>query len=96
MVPGAFRLRLYHNKRLFTYEITPEEARRWLDDLLTLTRMAEALPAPTVTAEESAGGRLARTGCTTRVGLIIVALLVGLPTCVLALAAAGFFVLAIQ
>jgi hypothetical protein len=94
--PGALCLRLYHNKRLFRYEITAQEARQWLDDLLTLTRIAEALPAPTVTAEESAGERLVRTGGATRVALIMVALLVGLPTCVLAFAAALFFVWAIQ
>jgi hypothetical protein len=94
--PGAFRLRLYHSKRLFRFEITPEEAQRWLDDLLTLARIAEGLPAPTVTAEESSAERLVRSGGTTRIGLIIVALLVGVPTCLLALAAAGFFVWAVR
>jgi hypothetical protein len=94
--PGALRLRLYHNKRLFTYDVTPEEARRWLEDLLALVRVAEALPAPAVTAEESTAERLVRTGGASRVGLIVVALLVGLPTCVLAVAAAVFFVWAIQ
>jgi hypothetical protein len=94
--PGVFRLRLYHSKRLFKYEITTKEAGRWLDDLLALARIAEGLPAPTVTAEESAAERLVRTGGTTRIGLIIVALLVGVPACVLTLAAAVFFVWAIR
>jgi hypothetical protein len=94
--PGAFRLRLYHSKHLFKYEITPKEAGRWLDDLLALARIAEGLPAPAVTAEESAAERLVRTGGTTRIGLIIVALLVGVPACVLAVAAAAFFLWAIR
>jgi hypothetical protein len=94
--PGAFRLRLYHSKRLFKFEITAEEAQRWLDDLLVLARIAEGLPAPTVTAEESTAERLVRTGAASRIGLLIVALLVGVPTCILALAAAVFFVWAIQ
>ncbi|MBS3783859.1 MAG: hypothetical protein KGY78_05410 [Anaerolineae bacterium] len=94
--PGAFRLRLYHSQRLFGFEITPEEAQRWLDDLLALTRIAERLPGPTVTAEESAGERLARSGGASRIGLVIVALVVGIPTCILAVAAAIFFAWSIR
>ena len=94
--PGSFRLRLYRTKHLFKYDITPEDAQQWLDDLLALAHIAESLPAPKVTDEESTAERLARTGGTQRIGLIGVALLVGLPTCVLAVAAAAFFVWAIQ
>jgi hypothetical protein len=94
--PGAFRLRLYQSKRLFGFEITAEEAQRWLADLLALARIAEGLPGPTVTDEESAAERLVRSGGASRVGLLIVALLVGVPTCVLALAAALFFVWAVR
>ncbi len=94
--PGAFRLRLYRSKRLFNYEIAAAEARQWIDDLLALALVAEGVPAPTVTDEESSAERLVRTGGATRVGLIVVALLVGVPTCVLALAAAAFFAWAIQ
>ena len=94
--PGAFRLRLYHSQRLFGFEITSEEAQRWLDDLLALTRIAEQLPGPTVTAEESAGERIVRTGAASRIGLVIVALVVGIPTCILAVAAAIFFAWSIR
>ena len=94
--PGSLRLRLYYSKRLFKHEITPEEAERWLDDLLALTRIAERLPAPMVTADESVGERLARSDGASRIGLVIVAVLVGVPTCILALAAAVFFLWAIQ
>jgi hypothetical protein len=94
--PGMFRLRLYRSKRLFTYTITPEEAQQWTDDLLALARVAEGFPAPTLTDEESAGERLVRTGGASRVALVAVALLIGVPTCVLVLAAAAFFVWAIQ
>jgi len=96
LAPGAFRLRLYQNKHLFRFDITHEEAQDWLDDLLTLASTAEALPAPTVTDEESTAERMVRTGGTRSIALITVALLVGLPTCVLAVAAAAFFVWAIQ
>ena len=51
--PGMFHLRLYRNKNLFRYDIEPEEAREWLNDLLALARIAEGLPTPRVTAEES-------------------------------------------
>lgn len=94
--PGVFQLRLYHNKNLFRYDVTPGEAERWLHDLRALARIAESLPAPKVTAQESTTERLARTGGLNRIGLIAVALLVGLPTCVLGLAAAAFYVWAIQ
>ncbi len=94
--PGAFYLRLYRNKNLFKYGIEPEEAQAWFDDLLTLARIAEGLPAPQVTAEESGAERMVRSGRTFPVVLLTVVLLVGLPTCVLATAAAVFFVLAIR
>ena len=94
--PGAFRLRLYRNKHLFKYEITSEETHRWLDDLLILARAAESLLAPTVTAEESSAERLVRSGGAGRIGLIIVALPVGGPTCLLALAAVVFFAWAVR
>ncbi len=96
LAPGAFCLRLYQNKNLFKYDVTPEEAEQWLDDLLALARIAEGMPAPRVTAEESSGERLVRTGGGSRIAVVIVALLVGVPTCLLALAAAKFFVGAIR
>ena len=43
---GNWLLRLYRNKGLFRYAIAPEEARQWFDDLLTLARVGESLPAP--------------------------------------------------
>ncbi|MEA3339433.1 MAG: hypothetical protein U9R15_05650 [Chloroflexota bacterium] len=94
--PGLFYLRLHRNKNLFRYTIQPNEAQAWLDDLLALVRIAEGLPAPQVTAEESGAERLVRSGQVFPIALIIVALLVGLPTCALALAAAVFFVIAVQ
>ena len=94
--PGAFHLRLYRNKNFFRYGIEPEEAQAWRDDLLALAHSAEGLPVPQVTAEESGAERLVRSGGTFSITLIIIALLVGVPTCVLGIAAAVFFVLAIQ
>ena len=94
--PGAFHLRLYRNKNLFKYGIEPEEAQEWLDDLVALARIAEGLPAPQVTAEESGAEQLVRSGRTFSITLIVVALLVGVPTCVLAVAAAVFFAFAIR
>jgi len=94
--PGAFYLRLYRNKNLFKYGIEPEEAQAWLDDLLALARIAEGLPAPQVTAEESGAERLVRSGRIFPVVLLTVVLLVGLPTCALVAAATVFFVLAIR
>lgn len=96
LAPGAFCLRLYQNRNLFKYDVTPAEAARWLDDLLALARIAEGMPAPRVTAEESSGERLARTGGGSRIAVVVVALLVGVPTCLLALGAAVFFVWAIR
>ena len=96
LTPGALCLRLYQNRNLFKYDVTPEEAEDWLDDLLALARIAEGMPAPRVTAEESSGERLARTGGGGRIAVVVVALLVGVPTCLLALGAAAFFVWAIR
>jgi hypothetical protein len=43
---GNWLLRLYRNKGLFRYAIAPAEARQWFDDLFTLARVGESLPAP--------------------------------------------------
>ena len=94
--PGMFHLRLYRNKNLFRYGIEPEEARQWLDDLLALARIAEGLPAPRVTAEESGAEQFVHSGRIASVGPVAAALLVVVPTCVLALGAAVFFVRAIR
>lgn len=42
--PGVFCLRLYRSRRLFKYEIRPEDVRQWLDDLQALARIAESAP----------------------------------------------------
>jgi len=94
--PGMFHLRLYRNKNLFRYGIEPEDARRWLDDLLALARIAEGLPAPSVTAEESGAEQLVRSDRIASAGLATAALLVGVPLCILALGAMVFFVWAIR
>jgi hypothetical protein len=44
--PGTFSLRLYRNKGLFQFKITPDEARQWLNGLLSLARIAETMPTP--------------------------------------------------
>ena len=93
--PGAFYLRLYRNKNLFRYGVEPEEAQAWLNDLLALARCAESLPAPQVTAEESGAERLVRSGRIFPITLIVILLLVGFPTCLVALGAVVFFALII-
>lgn len=49
--PGTFELMLSGNRRMFGLDISPQQARAWLDDLLQLVHTAERLPAPQVTAE---------------------------------------------
>jgi hypothetical protein len=60
--PGWLRLHLFGSRRWldFTFDIAPEQARLWLDDLLALARIAESLPAPQVAAEESSAERFAQ------------------------------------
>jgi hypothetical protein len=59
--PGWIRLHLFGSRNLldFKFDITPEQGRQWLDDLATLARIAESLPAPQITDEESSAERLA-------------------------------------
>ncbi len=94
--PGAFYVRLYRNKNLFKYGFTPEEARQWLDALMALARIAESLPAPQVTAEETAAEQLVRSGRITSIALIIVAAIFGPMLCILAVAGIVIFVIATQ
>ena len=42
--PGKLRLFFYRNKGLFKFTITPEQAKQWLNGLLSLARIAESLP----------------------------------------------------
>ena len=94
--PGAFYLRLYRNKNLFRYNITPEEARQWLDDMMALARIAEDLPTPQATAEETSAEQLVRSGRITPIVLIVIAAIIGIPLCLLTIGAAIFFVVSIQ
>jgi hypothetical protein len=60
--PGWLRLHLFGSRNLFdlTLDAMPEQVQQWFDDLMALVRIAEALPAPQVTAEESSAERMAR------------------------------------
>lgn len=49
--PGAIQLKLHRTSHK---RITPEAARQWMDDLITLARVAESLPSPAKVEEESA------------------------------------------
>ncbi|MBU0492060.1 MAG: hypothetical protein KKB13_09445 [Chloroflexi bacterium] len=84
--PGTLSLHRYRSRGLFGYGITPDLARQWLDDLLTLLRIAEGLPAPQKTAELSSLEQFAQTSRSTgflvAMVVIIVLLIVVLPICV--------------
>jgi hypothetical protein len=41
--PGKLRLFLYRSRGLFKFSITADEARQWLDALLSLARIAESV-----------------------------------------------------
>jgi len=79
--PGMLYLRLYRNKNLFRYGIEPEEAQEWLGGLMALARIAEGLPAPQVTDEESGAERLVRSGRIFPIALVVVLAVVGIPAC---------------
>jgi hypothetical protein len=49
--PGTFQLMLSGNQRLFGFDVSPQQVRMWLDDLLRLVQTAEPLPVPQVTAQ---------------------------------------------
>ncbi len=57
--PGTLTLMLSGNRRLFGLDITAEQARLWVDDLVRVAQAAEALPAPQMTAELSASEQYA-------------------------------------
>ena len=94
--PGAFYLRLYRNKNLFKYSIAPDEARQWLDDLIALARIAEGLPAPQVTDEETPTEQLVRSGRITSIVWIVFALAFGIPLCLLTIGGAIVFLVSIR
>jgi hypothetical protein len=94
--PGTLYLRLYRNKNLFRYSVTPEEAQQWLDDLMALARIAEALPTPQVTTEETQMEQLVRSGSIVSIVWIVVALVLGLPLCLLTIGSVIFLLFALQ
>lgn len=80
--PGEFCLYLYGSRQLWGIEIAPAQARQWLDDLLTLARVAESVPPPQITAQASSLELAARSGRFTHTAaMIVVAVFVGLPLC---------------
>jgi hypothetical protein len=91
--PGMLLFKLYRNRGMFRYDISPEEGRQWLEDLMTLARVAESLPAPQVTAEVSSAEQMVRSGGLGKAVLpitvaMIIALVVGIPLCGIAITVA--------
>jgi len=70
--PGQLQLTLYRNKNLFKYDFTADEVKAWTDDLLKLLTLAEATPAPLITAELTNLEKSARSGKLTRRAVWIV------------------------
>jgi hypothetical protein len=60
--PGWLRLHLFGSRNLLdlTLDATPDQVYQWFDDLQALVRIAEGLPTPQITAEESSAERMAR------------------------------------
>ena len=84
--PGMLLLQAVTQRGMFRYDISPEEGRQWLEDVMTLARVAESLPAPQVTAEASSAEQMVRSGGLGKAVLpitigMIVALVVGIPLC---------------
>jgi hypothetical protein len=82
--PGRFCLRLYSSNNLGGVRITPQEAERWVNDLLALTATAERLPSPEQTAQPTALETAARTGTGRNTALIaggVVLAVLGLILC---------------
>jgi hypothetical protein len=81
--PESIRLQLMHFELSL---ITPEAVRQWLDDLLALTEIAEALPPPAQTAQASEWERADRPGGGQYLWPALVITLVVVVLCPLALA----------
>ena len=94
--PGWLRLQLFGSRNLlnFTLDVTPEQVQGWTDDLQTLARIAERLPAPQATAGESSAERMARS-IRDRNPYLIPAITVGvillMSVCAVAIGAAALF-----
>lgn len=56
--PGALKLMLSGNRRLFGLDLTPTQVRTWLDGLLELVRIVESLPASQERIEPSTAERM--------------------------------------
>lgn len=82
--PDAIMLRLYRSRRLWDFKFNPEQGRHWLEGLIRLVEIAEELPVPKEPIEESELSEKVRHGNlrTGRIVGIIVAALVGIPTCI--------------
>jgi hypothetical protein len=97
--PGHFQLLFSGNRSLFGFDLPPERARSWLEDVLRLAEIAESLPAPQVTAEESATERMAssvRNSSPYLIPLIVVGALVGILGCSGVIVAAVFLLDSMQ
>jgi hypothetical protein len=82
--PGHLQILFTGNRNLFSFDLPPERTQGWLDDVLRLAEIAERLPAPQVTAEESAAERMAERVRNTSpylIPLIVIGTLVGILLC---------------
>jgi hypothetical protein len=97
--PGHLQLLFSGNRNMFGFDLPPEHARAWLEDLVRLAEIAESLPAPQVTAEESAAERMAESVRNTSpylMPLIVVGTVVGILLCSGVIAAAVFLLSGVQ
>ena len=58
--PGLLRLTLFGSRNLFSFELEPPEAEKWVYDLLALAQALEQITEPEVTAEETTAEEIAQ------------------------------------
>jgi hypothetical protein len=97
--PGHWQLLFTGNRNMFGFDLPPERARAWLEDIVRLAEIAERLPAPGTTAEESAAEKMAERVRNTSphlMPLIVVGTVVGILLCSGAIIAAVFLLEGVQ
>lgn len=95
LIPGYFRLRLFGSMRLldFSFNLSSQQLRSWLENMVTLVEIAESLPAPRVTDEVSSAEQAARSmrqQDPRQVMLLVMGMVIAMIFCSIALGVAAF------
>jgi hypothetical protein len=91
LVPGELLLRLSKMRRLFQFELSTQEIQAWIDSLLALAGVINALPSPRVNAPSASPTRESRQKASRWLRTGVLLMIIGFPLCAVIVMILVFF-----